>query len=107
MIATTPSRDGVSGGPPAGPSRVPGWIAIVLAVAGQVVVGFFTVTAIGLIGMPVWAALLLTVVWAAGVFTITRLAWRRPLLAPVVPILGALVLWGVVAAGGAWLGWTA
>jgi uncharacterized protein (DUF983 family) len=106
MSATTPTAGGASGSAPTGTRRALGLATLVLAVAGQLVVGFFTLTAIGLIGMPVWAALLLVLAWAAGAVAIALLARRRPLLTPAVPIAGALVLWGLVAAGGAWLGWS-
>jgi hypothetical protein len=101
------ASSGDRGAAPLGPSRALSLAAVAVAVAGQLVVGFFTITAIGLIGMPVWAALVLVAVWALGAAAIAWLARRRPLVAPLVPVIGALVLWALVAAGGAWLGWSA
>lgn len=100
-------RGGQPSGAPAGRNRALHLAAGAIAVAGQLVVGFYTVTAIGLIGVPLWAALLLIVAWGLGAGVTVWLARRRPLLAPVAPIVGVLVLWGVVAVGGAWFGWTA
>ena len=105
MSATAPGQG--AGAAPLGRSRTLSLAAIVLAVVGQLVVGFYTLTAIGLIGMPVWAAIVLVLAWAAGVLAVAVLARRRPLLTPLVPIAGVLVLWGLVAAGGALLGWSA
>jgi hypothetical protein len=73
----------------------------------QLVVGYFTLTAIGLISVDLWAMVVLIGAWVVAVVLLIRLARRAPLVALLVPAGNALVLWGLVAAGGAWLGWTA
>ena len=81
-------------------------LAAVVGGLAQVTVGFFTITAIGLLSVPLWAAVVLGTAWlvAAAVFV---LAIRpNPVLAVLAPVVNGLVLWGVVAAGEAWLGWT-
>ncbi len=88
-------------------ASLPAKAATVAAGAGQLVVGFFTMTAIGLIAMPVLVIVLLAGVWLAASAALVYLARHRPLLTLVVPAANALVLWGVVAAGGAWFGWSA
>lgn len=90
---------------PAG--SLPVTAATVVAGAGQLVVGYFTLAAIGLIAVPVWGIVLLAGAWLAASAALVYLARRRPLVTLVVPVANALVLWGVVAAGGAWFGWSA
>lgn len=90
---------------PAG--RLPDTVATVIGGAGQLVVGYFTLAAIGLIGVPVWGIVLLAGGWLAAGAALVFVARRRPLLTMVVPVASALVLWAVVAVGGAWLGWSA
>jgi hypothetical protein len=92
-------RDGVR--------RVLDLLAVGLAAALQLVVGFFTVTAIGLIGLPLWAAFGLAGVWMVAAVLLVRTARRAALAAPLVPVVNSLVLWAVVTAGDVWLGWTA
>ncbi len=80
--------------------------AWVVAGTLQVVVGYFTVAAIGLISVPPWAIVGLVGLWlAAGAYLVST-ARRHPLAAPLVPIANALLLWGAVAAGENWLDWT-
>lgn len=86
---------------------LPDTVATVIGGAGQLVVGYFTLAAIGLIGVPVWGIVLLVGGWLAASAALVYLARRRPLLTTMVPVANALVLWAVVAAGGAWLGWSA
>jgi hypothetical protein len=67
---------------------------------------FFLYGASGLI-VPIWALTLLLFVWL--VLFVTACRWwtphpRRVLLLPVVAVV---VLFAVVAAGAAWLGWSA
>lgn len=85
----------------------PAMAAMVVAGAGQLLVGYFTLAAIGLIAVPVWGIVLLAGAWLAASATLVYLARRRPLLTLVVPVINTVVLWGVVAAGGAWFGWSA
>lgn len=88
-------------------ASLPATAATVAAGAGQLVVGYFTLAAIGLIGVPVWGIVFLASAWLAAGASLVALARRRPLLTLVVPTANAAVLWGVAAAGGAWLGWSA
>lgn len=81
--------------------------ALVLAGVLQVLVGYFTVTAIGLIGVPPWAIAALAGLWLAAVALLVLGGRRRPMAAPLVPLANGLLLWGAVAAGEAWLGWMA
>jgi hypothetical protein len=85
-----------------------GWL--LAAAAGgllQLVVGFYTATAIGLISVPLWAAVVLLGAWAAAAVTFVALVRRAPVQALLLPLINGLLLWGLVAAGGAWWGWTA
>lgn len=81
---------------------------VAVGVAGilQFVVGFFTVTAIGLVGVPIWAIAVLVVAWALSALVIVRTARRSPLLALLAPIANGVLLWALVGAGQAWWGWT-
>ena len=90
---------------PAG--SLPDTVATVVAGAGQLVVGYFTLAAIGLIAVPLWGIVALAGSWLVGSAALMYLARRRPVLAIAVPVANALVLWGLVAAGGAWMGWSA
>lgn len=81
-----------------------GWI---LAAGLQLTVGWFTLTAIGLISVPPWAMAVLVGLWLAATVLLVTVARRRPLVAPLVPLGNALLLWGAVAAGEMLLGWTA
>ena len=90
---------------PAG--SLPASAAMAVAGAGQLLVGYFTLAAIGLIAVPVGGIVLLAGAWLAASAALVYLARRRPLLTLVVPLANVLVLWGVVAAGGAWFGWSA
>lgn len=82
---------------------------LVSAVVGgilQLTVGFFTITAIGLIGVPLWAAIVLVGAWivAAGLFV--RSVRSSPLMAIAAPVGNGVLLWALTAAGQAWWGWT-
>lgn len=79
-------------------------VAVVLAGALQLLVGWFTL-ATGLMA-PLWAIVVFAILWAAAVVLLLGAARRRPLAAPLVPIVNALLLWAGLAAGGTWLGWT-
>jgi hypothetical protein len=86
--------------------RATSLVAVVAGIA-QLAVGFFTFSAIGLISVPVWAIVLLAALWLAGAVVLVRNGRHAPLVAVAVPVVNALLLWGIVAAGGAWLGWNA
>lgn len=98
------TRDDANGTPG---GRVLSAVALILAAALQLVVGFFTTTAIGLISVPLWAIVLLAGLWLVAVVVLVRVARRRPVATPLVPLANALLLWAVVTAGDVWLGWTA
>lgn len=79
-------------------------IAIVLAGALQLLVGWFTL-ATGLVA-PLWAIIVFGLLWVAGGVVLFNAARRKPVAAPLVPVVNGLLLWAGLAAGGAWLGWT-
>jgi peptide-methionine (R)-S-oxide reductase len=79
--------------------------AVTLAGVLQVLAGFLTVGAIGLIGIPLWGILCLVALWVAASLLTVRTARRSPLAASGVPVGNGLLLWAVTAAGQAWLGW--
>lgn len=56
---------------------------------------------------PLWAVIVLVAVWLALV--VTGVIWFRshPLRVLVLPLLAAGIWFGALAAGEAWLGWTA
>lgn len=85
----------------------PGVTAVVLAGVLQLVVGYFTLAAIGLISVPLWAILLLTAAWLAGVVAVVRLARSRSAWSLLVPAANGLFLWALVTAGDLWLDWIA
>ena len=72
----------------------------------QMTVGFFTMTAIGLVGIPLLASVALAATWMAAAATFVLTVRRNPVLALFVPVANGLLLWGVITAGEAWLGWS-
>ncbi len=100
------SRQVILGSTP-GPGRGTWVIAAVLVAIMHLTVGFFTVGAIGLVSVPAWGIVVLVGTWAAAAALLVRTVRRTPLIAMLVPVANALVLWGVVMVGEAWLGWTA
>lgn len=81
-------------------------VAAVVGGAAQLTVGFFTMTAIGLVSVPLWAAAALVGAWLAAAAVLVATIRRTPVLAVLPPVVNGLVLWGAIAAGEAWLGWT-
>jgi hypothetical protein len=79
--------------------------AIAVAVVLQLIVLVPFTVASGLLA-PLWAIITLYVVWLVAATALVAVARRRPLAAPLVPIVNAAVLWGVITFGGAVLGWT-
>jgi hypothetical protein len=67
---------------------------------------FFVYAASGLI-VPVWALTALIFVWLVLFVTACRWWTPHPLRLLVLPVVALVVLFAVVAAGGAWLGWSA
>lgn len=85
--------------------RVTRIVAVVLAAASQLAVGWFT-AASGLLA-PLWAIVVLGVLWLLSVAVLWATARRKPLATPLVPAVNALLWWAAMSAGEAWLGWTA
>jgi hypothetical protein len=67
---------------------------------------FFVYAASGLLA-PVWAVVVLLVVWS--LLLLVAIAWwsLHPRWVPLVPVAGAVLWFAAMNAGGAWLGWTA
>lgn len=80
--------------------------AIVLAVAGHVILLVPFTVASGLLA-PLWAVIGFHALWLAAAVILVRTARRRPLACPLVPVAYGVLLWVLIAAGGAWLGWSA
>ncbi len=83
-------------------------IAVVL-VAGalQLLVGYFTVAAIGLFSVPPWAIAVLAGAWIVTTALIARTVRDRPYAALALPVANVLFLWGLLTVGDIWFGWTA
>lgn len=81
-------------------------LAALVAGLMQLTVGFFTVTAIGLISVPLWAIVGLVSAWIGATAILVRTVRHTPLVAALIPLANGLLLWGVIAAGEAWFGWT-
>ena len=79
-------------------------VAAVVAAAAHLVAGFYYLAS-GLLA-PLWAVLLLLVVWAVLAWVGARLVKRRSYLVLLVPVVAAAVWLGVMSLGGAVLGWT-
>lgn len=87
---------------PRAPHRWVGMIALALYVA----TGVFPYLVSGLV-VPIWALILLMVLWGVGLAFTARLALRRPILS-LAAIPAALAFWWLyVTAGSAMFGWTA
>lgn len=86
--------------------RLAGTLAITVASILQLVVLVPFTVASGLLA-PLWAVVGIYALGIAAVTTLVAVARRRPLLSPLVPIVHAAVLWGVITFGEAVLGWTA
>jgi len=83
-------------------SRVPGYLAAGLAMVAMAVIGVFYVSA-GLVA-PLWAVILLLIIWV-----VIGVVWfrRRPFLVLLLPVIAVLVWFGVITLGEQLLGWTA
>ncbi|MGX5357453.1 hypothetical protein [Kocuria sp. KH4] len=78
-------------------------LAVVLAAAAHLVVGYFYLAS-GLMA-PLWAVVLLLVWWAVLTGAGVRLVRRRSFLVLLVPIVAAVTWVGLMAFGGQVLGW--
>jgi hypothetical protein len=87
------------------PGRALGIGAVVVAGLAQLVVLVPFTVASGLVA-PLWAIVLLYGLWLAGAVLLVRLARRRPLVTPLVPVVNGALLWLAISGGQAWLGWT-
>ena len=96
---------GSKGGPMAGRRMVDIAAVAIAGVAQLVVLVPFTISS-GL-AAPLWAIVLLVLVWAAFTYLLVRLARRRPLLTLLVPVANFGVWWLAITAGERLLGWTA
>ncbi len=97
----TVRRTDTSGG-----DRWPRAAAVVLAVILQAIVLVPFTVASGLLA-PLWAIAVFYVLWVIATGALVLVARRRPLLAPLVPIVNAALLWGGITFGDVVLGWTA
>jgi hypothetical protein len=82
-------------------ARIAGWLGLVAHL-----VFFFWYAASGLVA-PAWAVVVLLAVWVALLGVAVWLLRTRPVLVPLVPLAAALIWFGAVSAGDAFLGWTA
>jgi len=87
--------------PPPPWAGVVGWLGLILHA-----VVFFWYAASGLVA-PGWAVALLLAVWVALLAVGIWLRRRRPLLTPLVPVAAMAVWFLAIAAGDAFLDWTA
>jgi len=82
-------------------ARVIGWLGLILHLALLI-----WYVASGLLA-PGWAVAILLVIWAALLVVAIQLLRRRPLLTPLVPMVGFIVWVSAITAGETWLNWTA
>ena len=80
--------------------------AIAVAVGMQVVVAVPFTAAFGLLA-PLWGIMSAWALWLAAAVGLVVTARRRPLLAPVIPLANAGLLFALVTFGESVLGWTA
>ncbi|MEV0456594.1 hypothetical protein [Catellatospora methionotrophica] len=88
----------------ADPPSVPAKIVGVLGIVAHVVLAPYYLAS-GLLA-PLWAVIVLMVIWTALLVYAIRLWRTRPFLVPLVPVVAVAVWFAVMGAGEAWLGWT-
>lgn len=93
-------------GLPAPGQRWLAWLLVVLSVAAQLVVLVPFTIAAGLLA-PLWAVVLLHVLWAGYAVLLWWTVRRRPLVSPLVPLGSAATWFAVMSLGEAVFGWTA
>lgn len=83
------------------------WRSVIpwVGLAGMVVVLPFYLSS-GLVA-PLWAIVVLLVLWVVMVAVGLRERHRRPWLLLLMPVVAVALWFGVISAGEAWLGWTA
>lgn len=82
-----------------------GYVGAGLAMAALLVIGFFYVSA-GLVA-PLWAVILLVIIWVALVVVGIRWFRRHPLRVLALPLVAVIIWFGVITLGEQLLGWTA
>lgn len=88
-------------------ATVPGWHRLI-GVAGLLAhLGLLVFYAASGLVAPGWAVVTLLVIWLVLLLVGVRLLIVRPLLVPIVPVLGVLIWFGAISAGDAFLDWTA
>lgn len=81
---------------------------LVVGVAAVLQVGVAVPFTVGLgLLAPLWGIVIGWVLWSASAAGLVWTARRAPLATPIFPVVNAGLLWLLVAAGGAWFGWTA
>ncbi len=102
MHAENASAGSSAGGNP----RLPRALVIGGAAVLQVGVAVPFTVGLGLLA-PLWGIAIGWALWSASAATLVWTARRAPFATPIVPVVNAGLLWLLVAAGGAWFGWTA
>jgi hypothetical protein len=92
--STVPARPGV-------PARIAGWVGLL----GHLATLMFY-AASGLVA-PLWAVVVLMVIWLALLVLAIVLLRRQPAWTLVVPVAAFAIWFAAISAGDAWLGWTA
>jgi len=82
-------------------ARIAGWLGLLAHLA---VLIFYAAS--GLVA-PLWAVVVLLVIWVALLVLAIVLLRRRPAWALVVPIAAVAIWFAAISAGDAWLNWTA
>lgn len=86
--------------------RVVTTLIVAVAVVLQLVVAVPFTAASGLLA-PLWGVVAAWMLWLVAAIALVLVARRRPLLAPVVPLVNVVLLWALITGGDLWLGWTA
>jgi hypothetical protein len=81
--------------------RLAGWLGLILH--GAVLIWY---AASGLVA-PGWAVAVLLVIWAAMAAVAVAVFRRRPVWVPLIPMTAAIIWFGAISAGEAFLNWTA
>jgi hypothetical protein len=79
-------------------------VVVLAAILQLLVLVPFTIAS-GLLA-PLWAVVVLHLVWLAATAALVKVARTRPFVTPAVPIANAALLWLVLTLGDVLLGWT-